>query len=140
VKNYKEAAMNISALLLSLGLVTGLAIAAPVNSQAEASEELQGEASNGYGGRQVIILQDQNGYGGYNSYGQQYGKELYGNYGGGNYNGGGYGGYDNYGPIIVHIPNSYPYYPERVPLYGSYSYPSHTPHYESSYGSYGKSH
>ena len=48
------------------------------------------------------------------------------------------GGYNNYGPIVVHIPDSGPYYPEHVPLYGSYGYPAHVPHYES-YGSYGKS-
>jgi hypothetical protein len=109
------------------------------NRESTTREEYEGSASNGYNGRQVIILEDKNGYGGYNSYGQEYPAELYGDHG---YNNGGYnnGGYNNYyGPIIVHIPNSYPYYPEHVPLYGSYSYPAHTPHYESNYNSYQKS-
>jgi hypothetical protein len=119
-------------------IVLILTLVITLNSAAPISQEYQGEASDSYGGRQVIILEDKNGYGsygGYNSYNQQYPQALYGNYN----NGAGYGGYNNYGPIIVHIPHSEPYYPERVPLYGSYSYPAHVPHYESNYNSYGKS-
>lgn len=114
----------ITAVLL---LVTVLSVisAAPV-----AQPELDTATSNdygGYGGRQVIILDDSNGYG---SYG--HGNNYEGNYGGGY--GSGYG----HDSIVVHIPHSEPYYPEyNVPLYGRYTYPAHSPHYENSYSSYG---
>ncbi|GAU87302.1 hypothetical protein RvY_00180 [Ramazzottius varieornatus] len=83
----------------------------------------------GHGGQQQLRRMWSNGYG---SYGHGY------NYGG-NYGGGYDGGY-GYEPLVVDTPNSQPYYPEyNVPLYGRYTYPAHSPHYDNSYNSYGKS-
>ncbi|XP_055342297.1 uncharacterized protein LOC129590887 [Paramacrobiotus metropolitanus] len=123
--------------ICALLVVCAVASALPV---AQRSGELEAAASNGYGGyggREVVILEEKNGYGQHGDYGEQYNQYLYGG-GGGGYGGGGggdYGGGYNYGPIIVHIPNSEPYYPGYMPLGGyGYSQPAHTPHYEQSYG------
>lgn len=106
--------MILSVVFASFAIVVAIS-AAPVEYEAAASEY------GGYGGRQVIILDDSNGYGN-NGYQQK------------NYGGGGYGGY-GYDPIVVHIPNSQPYYPEHVPLYGNYyGPPAHVPHKEYGYG------
>ena len=98
---------------LALAALSAICVAAPVPEYQPAASE--------YGGRQVIILDNSNGYGNDLSYKSS---------------DNGYGGY-GYDPIVVYIPNSYPYYSEHMPYYGNYyGPPAHSPHYEE--GSYGK--